>query len=395
MPPATEFLAGPVPPGVPAATAELQNLVFSRATTSPLDAGEHAFLYAAGVHGLMPLLGQRVQRGELSLSPDIDAWLVEQAQRNHARLTRMRSELLVTLDAFRQYGVELVPLKGSAMLLDSPDAVAWRPMADLDVLVRHPDQQQVDLAFARAGYCFHSHSWKHRVYGPCDAGPPTLHLDGEHPDNPRDVECHDAVVEMFRGFRWDITPWIVNNLRHVGGVRVPNDRAMSLHLALHLSMSILEATTRMVQVVDFASVAARAGTSGIEQAIHKSGADQYARFVYPAVALTTRTADVPALSRLETDLRPHVPRQMQHWVANLDFHSISWTGREDRGLLDRLDVWGRTPAERARMVTTTLAPTPDQLASAGYPGSGPLAILTWYPAHYRHLLRRLTAQRSY
>jgi hypothetical protein len=204
------------------------------------------------------------------------------------------------------------------------------------------------------------------------------------------------VIEMFRGFRWDITAWITNNLRQVNGASIPSAQAMSLHLAVHLSISILEATTRIVHVLDFARVVDQAGgVSAIRQAVEKSGLEQHARFVYPAVALATRWTAHHQLAAYEQELRQHVSPALPLWLAGIDFHDICWAGREDRGVLDRLGLWARSPPERLRMLSATILPTPCLLASAGYTGSGPLATIGWYPKHYRHLVCRVLGKCAY
>ncbi len=345
---------------------------------------------ACGIQGIAPIMGQRVRDGRISFGAELDAWFIEQAQRNLARLKLMRDELLVTLDAFDRAGITIVPLKGSAMILDDLAGVSWRPMADLDVLVRHPSEREIDLAFAHAGYCLHGQSWKHRTYGPCDAADRPLDTDGEHPGNPRDVESHSAVTEMFRGFRWDITPWITNNLQHVDDATVPSPQAMALHLAVHLSIAILEGTARMIHIFDFArAVDLAGGVTSIRTAVEKSGIERRARFVYPAVALAARWTAHPTLGHYEAELRPHVTAALAAWLSRVGFQDISWAGREHRGVLDRLDLWAGSSTERLRMLAATVAPTPSQLASAGYPGKGPITALGWYPKHYRHLVRRM------
>ena len=113
-------------------------LVFTdlrRAGNQPDDAA--AAKIVCGIHGISPLLGSHVQAGTISFDDELDTWLIEQSERNLTRLTLMRHELQVTLDAFKRTGIAIIPLKGAAMILDDLNAVAWRPMADLDVLVRH------------------------------------------------------------------------------------------------------------------------------------------------------------------------------------------------------------------------------------------------------------------
>jgi hypothetical protein len=346
---------------------------------------------ASAIHGLGPLLGLRVEAGETAPPESFAGWLVEQVSRNRLRLERMRAELLETLAALAERGFSVMPLKGGALLLDSVESVAWRTFADLDLLV--PDgrdrRQDLDLALAHAGYCLDSVSWKHRSYSTCAPGPPLVIGDGEHPNNPRDVEIHMDVVEMFRGFRWDLTPYLLRGSGEQAGWQVPSDAAMALHLAVHASVSILEGTAKAINLIDLARAIERAGSMPLYLATRDAGPLAHARFVYPAVALAARETHEPACVTLGDMLGPWVSERMIAWVADVSLFHISWAGRNDRPAMDRYGLWARGRAERIRMLSGTLLPTPAVLASDGSPGTGPVAVARRYSRHYRKLASRV------
>ncbi len=235
----------------------------------------------------------------MNISPEVDAFLLRQVDHNRDRLNLLGNDLERVLAAFERDDIEAIPLKGSAMLLERRDEIDWRPMADIDLLVRHPVQQDVNLAYAHAGYCLPINfstglsglTWKHLHYQYCEHEWPAVDEAGEHRDHPRDIESHPRVIEMMRGVRWDITGWIANNLMEVNGRWIPDDRAMTLHLAVHASISALDSRLRMIQIVDLLRQLERTGPAPILSAVQKSGPLYHARFVYPALALAARHCD--------------------------------------------------------------------------------------------------------
>jgi hypothetical protein len=347
---------------------------------------------ASAIHGVGPLLGLRVEAGEIAPPEPVAVWLVGQVRRNRLRLERMRSELLETLAALAERGFSAIPLKGGALLLDSVERVIWRTFADLDLLV--PDgaerRQDLDLALAHAGYCLGSVSWKHRSYSSCAPGPPLVIGDGEHPDNPRDIEIHTEVVEMFRGFRWNLTPFLLREPAEQAGWRVPSDEALALHLAVHASVSMLEGTAKAINLIDLARAIEGVGSMPPYLATRDAGLSAHARFVYPAVALAARETGEPACIALSDLLAPWVPERMIDWAGTVSLFHISWAGRDVGPTMGRYGLWARGRADRARMLFGTLLPRPAVLASDGTPGTGPVAIARRYGRHYRKLVSRVS-----
>ncbi len=346
---------------------------------------------ASAIHGLGSYLGLRVETGKIAPPEPVAGWLVGQVERNRERLTLMRAELLETLAALDERGYTAMPIKGGALLLESVEAVLWRSFADLDVLVPGSGErtQDLNLALAHAGYCLDGVSWKHRRYTACAPGPPLVIGDGEHPDNPRDVEVHEEIVEMFRGFRWDLTSYLLAETSELASRQVPSQRAMALHLATHASISALEGTARAIQLIDLARAVGQVGAMPIYLATRDAGLNRFARFVYPAIALAARETRDSACEALRQMLEPFVPAAMVAWAETVSLFHISWAGRHDRAALDRHQLWARSRAERVRMLAHTLLPTPAILASDDGAGAGPVAIVKGYGRHYRRLAGRL------
>jgi hypothetical protein len=350
-----------------------------------------AFRQASSIHRVGPLLGLRVECGRLRIDPELDEWLLEQARRNRARLSIMQREMETTFAALRSECIESMPLKGAAMLLraDTPEELAWRPAADIDLLVTSISDRALDLSLADAGYCLRAASWKHRTYGPCRPAPPTEFADGEHPDIPFEVETHAAVVEMFRGFRWDLTPYLLSESLVAGNTRLPNDRAMGLHLAVHASMSLLEGQGRAIQLVDLARALHDVEPAWLIGVVRDAGLREHARFVYPAVALAARETGEAVCEEVAAALRWYVPERMVAWLASVSLYDASWLARDERATLDRLGIWAHSAFERARMLGHTLVPTPAELGSSQADGTGLLAVLDAYRRHYGVLISRV------
>lgn len=377
----------------------LASLTFDKAQgdlTPNISERADEIIHQATVHGIGPLLGERVLRGELSVSTDVDAFLVRQVEQNRRRLDRLGQDLERVLAAFERDKIEAIPLKGSAMLLDRPAEIGWRPMADIDLLVRHPVQQEVNLAYAHAGYCLPINystglsglTWKHLHYEYCEYEWPEVGEPGEHPDHPRDIESHPRVIEMMRGFRWDITGWIANNLVEVGCRKIPDERAMTLHLAVHTSISALDSRLRMVQIVDLLRQLERTGPDPVLAAVLKSGPLYHARFVYPALALAARHSDDDRLRSAVDALRPYLPPAMANWIEGASYHDLSWATRKSHPVDEDGARWAVTLGERVKLALNAVVPLPRDL-SGRYSGEGIRGIASWYPAYYRdRLLRR-------
>ncbi len=378
-------------------SAWLEEVVFSSGLVPAVpDLPPQTTVELVAIHGVGPLLGARLRDGMVRVAPEVDGWLRRQVDRNRERQNLLAGDLERVLEAFERDTIEAIPLKGSAMLLDRREEIEWRPMADIDLLVRYPVQQQIDLAYAHAGYCLpldystglSGLTWKHLHYQRCEYQWPSVDEPGEHPDHPREIESHPRVVEMMRGIRWDITGWITNNLVEIDGRLLPDDRAMSLHLAVHTSMSALDSRLRMIQVVDLARQLERTGPEPILSAVRKSGALYHARFVYPALALAARHTGDPQIHDAVAFLRAHVSPEMVDWIETASYFDLSWSTRKAHPVDEQPWRWATTLRERLWLSISSIAPLPRDL-SGRYSGDGMRAIMGWYPAYYRDRVRQM------
>jgi hypothetical protein len=281
------------------------------------------------------------------------------------------------------------------LAVDDVDALAWRTIGDHDLLLIESDTGALDLAMARSGYCLQNVVWKHRRYGSCAPGPPLIVGDGEHPDNPRDVEVHPAVVEKFRGIAWDITAFMLSDLTPLDARAerlIPSPFAMALHLGVHCSIAMMNGGARAIQFIDLVRAVARTTPEQLVGAVTEAGIAYHARFLYPAVAFAARELGDAASGDVAAALRPFVPAQLPGWIANVSLHDLSHSALMHGPLVDRFVLWALSPAESARMFLHTLAPAPAELAIRAHVGEGPVPLQ--YLRHFRHLARRAASLRN-
>ncbi len=88
-----------------------------------------------------------------------------------ARLAEQENEFLLIADIFRDQGLDLLPLKGSAFLIDNlyADKAGLRPMVDIDVLVKNEKFPQAERLLETLGYRkdlggFKEDYWKKKNY---------------------------------------------------------------------------------------------------------------------------------------------------------------------------------------------------------------------------------------
>ena len=105
-------------------------------------------------------------------------------------------------------GVEFVPLKGAALHALGLYEAGERPMADIDILVRHTDANVMTELLQLCGYDYAFDTWRHRQFDPrVKAATPALTL-GEHTNNPVKIELHTGVLERLPCNTTDITQFV-------------------------------------------------------------------------------------------------------------------------------------------------------------------------------------------
>jgi len=206
---------------------EINNLL-----AHPLD--WHFIQERASLHGLVPLVYHHLGRLHMEVIP---SWIIESFRQgyyeNLARNLTLFQELNKILKALNDHGIEVIVLKGAALLETIYRNPALRPLSDLDILVKRQDLSKaerclLDLGYSIAGIEF-SRWWAERFAGE------RLYVKGT--DLPVYVDMH-----------WYITNyvWIYNDRRQANRiwsraqiVKIAGTNALSLSvedLILHISI---------------------------------------------------------------------------------------------------------------------------------------------------------------
>jgi hypothetical protein len=325
-----------------------------------------AFRRVVAMHGLAPHLVLSLPSSTLAdlVPTDTFDWLAEQDGLNRRRIERMHGDLAAILGAAATAGIEVMPLKG-ALLTTMPGADASRrPMADLDLLVHPADRAGLGAVLEALGYRHAPEANPrptHDVYLDPGGGR-VVSFDGEHPDNPRRVEVHVEVVRHLWG--WvdddDLTAalWIGARSGEVLGrpATIPRPEALFAHLAIHASSDLLVGRGRLVQWLDLARLAPRAGDLTTMP---------HPRLAYPALRLAARALP-DAMAGVDLHgLVVQAPDRLVRWATTvpLDHRCGLTTGRpptEPSGFGARWERWRPDPWRLA--VAYGDAPLPIALA---------------------------------
>lgn len=329
----------------------------------------------AEAHGLGALLAGRLA----PLAPGESARaLGDLAERTLARGRRLADEVALIAAAFDAAGLRYAWLKGAHLAPLLYDPPAARPMADLDLWLHPGDASAAESLLMKLGYAPAGRSWKHRRYLRPD-NRRVVDWRGEHPDNPRPVELHEALVESFRGIRLDLSaggpPACAND-------HLPPALVMA-HLAAHAGVDALQRRLRLVQLVDLRRLAARLDSGDWERIEALAGRPQAARFVWPGLFLAERWLGLAMPPARASRLAAEVSPALRDWLDRAEPDAISVPGAEGapRAMLEIARIWPLDAAEHMAYWRFVLWPSRAQLADR-YPAlaSSP----AWPLAYLRH-----------
>jgi len=168
-------------------------------------------------------------------------------------------------DLARREGIAINYLKGMALYSHGIYAAGERPMADLDLLVRHQDLQQVDDILTELGYHQDASSWKHRSYS-AGAAPVPFRL-GEHSGTPVSIDLHTRLTERLPQRITDLTDLIPTGHADPGLQGYPTVAALMIHLLAHASGNMIQRELRLIQVLDLVRLSRRMGGSDWERVL--------------------------------------------------------------------------------------------------------------------------------
>ncbi|MBK9090099.1 MAG: nucleotidyltransferase family protein [Holophagales bacterium] len=260
--------------------------------------------FAASIQGLSPRLAQLP--GLDVLPGAVAERFALEAERCEERGRRIVTRLKEVLSLLASAGVEVIPLKGAALLLRREASAGLRPMGDLDLLLVDPSRMgAAAAALTRAtGYRPLLDTPRHLVFAEEHETVPSPA--GEHADNPLRIELHRSFRLPVLGVVLDATKDLVENAVPTSdGFRVPSDAAMLRHLWHHAAEDFSAKGLRGIQAVDFLD---RAGRTGTLPAILQDGdAHAAAPLLFAADGLERLfpgTFDAASLGRLAAGVPP-------------------------------------------------------------------------------------------
>jgi hypothetical protein len=270
----------------------------------------------------------------------------------------MLTATLELIDGLRAAGVETLPLKGMRLAPFYYEPPTLRPMGDIDLLIRPADVERASAWALAHGYDFYSRSEEDVVY-----------LRGErraeiwHPENVHPVELHFRLREEFggAGLTWDLSDEAWHSARPGpyldGEANLIAPVVLLRHLCAHTSSDVYIRRGKLQQLEDIARVARTLSTTEWSQFVAGTPARR-ARFVVPALALTTQYYDnaIPAdvLGVMRAVLKP----RLQAWAGGLTLAQVSESNLHSRsGIgLSLSGLIAETPAETSRALVTSLLP---------------------------------------
>lgn len=280
------------------------------------------------VHGVAPLLHEKLRQAAW-LEPDLKAWLAEQYQFNARRLAKMHQELDDILRLFQQNSVPVMPLKGSVLSANVYKNPAWRPMADLDILVRPDDFERSTNLLKQLGYEPEVAHWKHTEFIKPD-NRTVVSKTVEHPDNPRGVELHRYCRETFAGPTVDLTGvmWDSAQFGPLRGqsVMLASPELLWLHLVIHATYHAWQGRGRLIHLVDLAYLTPQLGS--LQPLLERVGA----RFTYPALKLLDKYFPAILEPTILANQQQRTSASFRKWVTALDLVNTSYLNPEPAGL---------------------------------------------------------------
>ena len=340
-------------------TARWLNESSPQAVDWPLDTWEQ-FKLVGRVHGVAPLLHTRLASAHW-LPPSIGQWLAEQHHFNDQRLTKMHAELKAILGLFDRHDIPLMPLKGSILSVEYYEKAAWRPMADVDLLIRPDDLTTAAKLLRQLGYEQTIVHWKHTEFVKPDNRRVVSKM-YEHPDNPRGLEIHLLCRETFGGPTIDLTKMMWQNAS-VGELlgepaMLPQHEALWLHLLLHATYHVWQGRGRLIHLVDL-----------VRLMPHLSNPLPFldsveARFTYPALVLVNKFFSPGQYDSLLMRQTEKVSTGFSRWANTLNLVNTSYLNPQPEGLylFKALRLTEGRPREVLQALRFALLPSPEELA---------------------------------
>ena len=305
------------------------------------------------VHGMAPLLYQRLSAAPQwrELAPSLQDYLAAQYELNRRRLNVLMGALDGIVTAAGQAGIPLMVLKGPVLATQYYEDLALRPMADLDLLVRPQAGERLGHLLGELGYremVFNPPHPRHRRFIPVNRAYQVVSPEGEHPDNPYQVEVHTEVREEFWGIGYQVTEELWRDCRSAQIGRssglVPQPLALLQHLLIHAAMDMILGSLRFLQLYDIHLVA-RDLSADDWQALRRAGQRRgEERWLYAPLIMTERYLGPVAPGEVMALLARGTPPRLRAFLAGASLCRLSYCHSLPRSLKEML-AWHRSGRE--------------------------------------------------
>lgn len=250
-----------------------------------------------------------------------------QEQRDHVAVRHQRIVRLldgIDLQA-RDCGVPLVALKGAALHRSGIYTAGQRPMADVDLLVRDDDKEQITRLLNNSGFEVTFTTWRHQLFESRRRDSKAVGGLGEHADSPVKIELHTSVRERLPVREIDITKFVFPYDAHPGVNDYASKAALIMHLLLHAAGNMRAHALRLIQLHDIALLAPQLAASDWEELANARIDDQVLWWAATPLILTARyyPEAIPAnvIARMESDC----PWLLRKLVRGRRLSEVSWS----------------------------------------------------------------------
>lgn len=310
------------------------------------------------MHGVSPLLSDALR---WEGPPGWRDFLLDQKAQTQARHARIQ-ELLQRIDSRAcSDGICMVALKGAELHARGLYAPGERPMADVDLLVRHADTGRATQMIEALGFHESFSTWKHRVFVPLDDRAPAGL--GEHAGNYVKIELHERLREALPVDTEDITGSVFPARGQPGLNPYPSRTALMLHLLLHAAGAMVFRALRLLHLHDLALLSARMTDEDWRELLMHRGSARGPWWALPPLALTARYYQGAVPTHVSAALAPNCPPLLRSITRRRTLSDVS---------LSHLWIdafpgieWSQSPLQMTRYVMSRVRPSKETLAMRG------------------------------
>jgi hypothetical protein len=283
------------------------------------------------------------------------AFLSEQWQQTFARHQRIATLLnRIDLEGSRE-GVSFVALKGAALHANGIYQAGYRPMGDIDLLIRDEDITAISRILVACGYESAFVANRHEVFQPCDKKVPPRGRLGEHADDPIKIEVHTKIAEHLPVAPVEITDFLFPQMMQPGLNKYRSNASLMMHLLLHAAGNMRARALRLIQLHDIALLArCFLADDWIELCAARPGGKPL-WWVLPPLALTERYFAGVLPHTVSEQISAECPWLLSRCAKRHRLSDVSWSNIYVEAFPGM--EWCRTPAEAFAFMASRIWPS--------------------------------------